>query len=215
MFGNGLRCMRQHADGLTATKRFGVITGGSRTRRWQLPAASTRPDLRGGGSPVFDCGSAYGSDRFCGGVLKTSQPTGTTHASASVHAERRVAPGACTPASLRRWPNIPAETFASGRASHRSLKALHRTLTAAGGDHLDGAPLLVSRTARVPALSEGCSSAPEADPWLRRRRSAAAQSTTVCRRGGLRRGAPSPADGQAPYRCSGLPPERPWPSRTS
>ena len=74
---------------------------------------------------------------------------------------------------------------------------------------------LVSRSVRVPGRSERCSSAPGADPWLRRARSVARRSTSACRRVERRRCAPGPVAEPAPCRCSCLPHGRPSPWRTS
>jgi hypothetical protein len=87
---------------------------------------------------------------------------------------------------------------------------------AAGRDHLRSrAGGWVSRPAPVPGRSEGCSSAPEADPSLRRRHWEATRSTSACLRVGPRLGALSPAAGRASCRGLGLPLGRPSPSRTS
>ena len=74
---------------------------------------------------------------------------------------------------------------------------------------------LVSRPVRVPGRSERCSSALEADPWLRRACSVATRSTSGCRRVERRRCAPGPLAEQAPCRGSCLPHGRPSPWRTS
>ena len=73
---------------------------------------------------------------------------------------------------------------------------------------------LVSRPVRVPGRSERCSSALGADPWLRRARSVATQSTSACQLVGRRRCSRGPRAEQAPCRCSCLPHGRPSPWRT-
>jgi hypothetical protein len=139
---------------------------------------------------------------------KSSSLAGIARTAGPGQKELRKRPQPDTSASTTAGLEQPCTTVALVAATTFAVPSVRRAFPT-GRDHSWSAAIdrrwraggLVSRPVRVPGRSERCSSALQADPWLRRPRSVATRSTSACQRVERRRCAPGPLAEQAPCRC--------------